>query len=404
MMRLVVPVTSEIALQAVLDLRVAATERFFQLEAGHIASLCNALAQRFDQGGRLIAAALSPAWSSDAYHVAVEFVHPVIVGKRALPALAMVPRDGELENRLRLIARPDDVVFAFGDEPQLRTLVEYARSIGCLTVGFAPFEADHEFVPPDGDPFLAQELTETLYHVVWELVHVFIEHDASAHVGFSRDVGASGLLYPFLAGPTGDLNALLADVRQSVLMKAAEISELRTRTAQSGAQQLREAAFVLRERFEAGGILFALGNGGSATDAMDIVADFCFPPPNLPPRAAVDLTADSAIITALSNDVGDETVFARQVGAYARTRDAVIAFSTSGNSRNVIRALAEARQRGAFTIAFTGYDGGRIHADRLADYVIVAPSQHIPRIQEAHATAYHLLRMLVEEPVPAGMD
>jgi len=403
MTRIVVPVSGELALNARLELRSTATERFFQLEAGHIASLCNALAQRFNRGGRLIAVAITPTDSSDAHHVAVEFVHPVIVGKRALPALALVPRDGDINARLERLARPEDMVIVFGDGAKLHAVVAHAHSIGCLTVTFSPLDAGHEFLPPDDNPFVAQELTETLYHVLWELVHVFIEHDADPHLATSRDPGASGLLYPFLAGPAGDLNALLADVRQSVLMKAAEISELRTRTVQDAALTLHQAALALRARLDAGGTLFAIGNGGSATDAMDLVADFNFPPDGLPPRPAIDLTADTAIITALSNDVGEETIFSRQIGAYARGQDAVIAFSTSGNSRNVIRALGEARQRGLLSIAFTGYDGGRIHAERLADHVIVAPSQHIPRIQEAHATAYHLLRVLTEEPVPVGL-
>lgn len=404
MTKLVVPVSGDTAMNAHIELRASATERLFQLEAGHIASLCNAMARRFEQGGRLIAVAVSPAACSDARHVAVEFVHPVVVGKRALPALALVPAGGTVALRLALIARPEDIIIVFGEEHELGPVVAHSRSIGCLTIAFSPFDADHEFIPPDEDTFVAQEISETLYHILWELVHVFIEHDASPHLSAARELGASGLLYPFLAGPTGDLNSLLADVRQSVLMKAAEISELRARTVQNCTAVLREAAFTLRERFEAGATLFAIGNGGSATDAMDLVADCCYPPGGWPARAAIDLTADAAIITALANDVGEDTIFSRQIGAYAHSHDAVVAFSTSGNSRNIIRALAEARQRGLLTIAFTGYDGGRIHADHDADYVIVAPSQHIPRIQEAHATAYHLLRALVEEPILAGLD
>ena len=82
--------------------------------------------------------------------------------------------------------------------------------------------------------------------------------------------------------------------------------------------------------------------------------------------------------------------------AYGRAGDALLALSTSGNSRNMIDALAEARRRGMVTIAMVGYDGGQIAADALADHVIVTRSQHIPRIQEAQASAYHVLRELVE--------
>ena len=89
-------------------------------------------------------------------------------------------------------------------------------------------------------------------------------------------------------------------------------------------------------------------------------------------------------------------LFARQVIAYGRPGDAAVALSTSGGSENIIAGLAEARRRGLVTVALVGYDGGRIAAERLADHVVVTPSQHIPRIQEAQASAYHALRELIE--------
>jgi D-sedoheptulose 7-phosphate isomerase len=123
---------------------------------------------------------------------------------------------------------------------------------------------------------------------------------------------------------------------------------------------------------------------------MDVVADF-----RARGRAAIDLTEDPAILTALANDIGPEAIFTRQVIAYGRAGDALIALSTSGNSVNVIEALSEARRRGLVTIAMVGYDGGRIESERLADHVIVTRSEHIPRIQEAQASAYHVLVELV---------
>jgi D-sedoheptulose 7-phosphate isomerase len=147
----------------------------------------------------------------------------------------------------------------------------------------------------------------------------------------------------------------------------------------------------LRHRFARGGKLLALGNGGSATDAMDVCADF-----RAAGRPAIDLTEDPAIITAIANDIGTEAIFARQVIAYGRRGDVLLALSTSGNSLSVLEALSEARRRGLRTIALVGYDGGRVASEALADYVVVTRSQHIPRIQEAQATAYHVLRELVE--------
>jgi D-sedoheptulose 7-phosphate isomerase len=176
------------------------------------------------------------------------------------------------------------------------------------------------------------------------------------------------------------------------------VQALRIETLQGGASRLGAAAAVLRESFDAGGRLLALGNGGSATDAIDVVADFIAPPaPHAwPARPALDLTADTAIITALANDIGTDAIFSRQVIAYGREGDVLLTLSTSGSSLSVLSALVEARRRKLHTIALVGYDGGRVAAEGLADQVVISPSQHIPRIQEAQATAYHLLRELVE--------
>jgi D-sedoheptulose 7-phosphate isomerase len=362
--------------------RLGADTRFFDTEGERIARLCHRMAERFARGGRLLAVARSPRGWSDARHVAVEFVHPVIVGKRALPALALAP------GNLDALAEPDDVVIAF--DPQQDLAVATAR--GCLTIAFCPAtDADWVFVPPVTDPFVAQELVETLYHFLWEHVHVFFEHRGlleGRHAKRVHDSGASSFLYPFLGEQEKDLEAVISDVHASVLMKAREIAELRAQTLDENADELGRAAAALRSSFEAGGRLLALGNGGSATDAMDAVADFR-------PRAAIDLTADAAILTAIANDIGVEALFARQVIAYGRAGDVLLALSTSGNSDNVIAALAEARRRSIATIALVGYDGGRVAAEGLADHVVVTRSEHIPRIQEAQASAYHLLRELV---------
>ena len=130
---------------------------------------------------------------------------------------------------------------------------------------------------------------------------------------------------------------------------------------------------------------------------MDVVADFRAAARRAGRRApALDLTEDPAILTALANDIGVEALFPRQVIAYGRAGDALLALSTSGGSANMLEALAEARRRGLVTVALVGYDGGRVAAEHLADHVIVTRSQHIPRIQEAQASAYHVLRELVE--------
>ena len=146
--------------------------------------------------------------------------------------------------------------------------------------------------------------------------------------------------------------------------------------------------------------MLALGNGGSATDAMDLVADLRYPPAGRgwPARRAIDLTEDTAIITAVGNDIGIEEIFQRQVIAYGKRGDVVVALSTSGNSENMIEALAEARRREMATVAIGRLRRRAIAAEDLADHVIVTRSQNIPRIQEAQASAYHVLRELIELP------
>jgi D-sedoheptulose 7-phosphate isomerase len=245
-----------------------------------------------------------------------------------------------------------------------------------------------------------QELIETLYHVLWELVHVFFDHRGLLQGRDQRrthDSGASSFLYPFLGEQDNELEPVVDDVRRSVLMKAQEISDLRAQTLTDNREVLVAAARDLRARFDHGGKLLSFGNGGSATDSMDAVADFRIPGrPDWPPRPALDLCEDAGIITAIANDVGTELIFSRQVIAYARTGDALLALSTSGNSRNIIEALAEGRRRDLLTLAMVGYDGGHVASDQLADHVIVTRSENIPRIQEAQASAYHALRELVE--------
>jgi D-sedoheptulose 7-phosphate isomerase len=360
------------------------------------------MAERFARGGRLIASGRTPSARSDARHVAVEFVHPVIVGKRALPAIGLAGEGGALPAQMELLAGPHDIAIAFGaaDEPaDTARVVQVARDRGCLTISFAPAGADWEFAPPTTDPYIAQELVETLYHVLWELVHVFFEHRGLLKGRAERptyDAGASSFLYPFLDERESALDPVLEDVRRSVLMKADEISALREQTLSENRATLLDAAAALRMSFEHGGKLLALGNGGSATDAMDVVADFRIATANGPARAAIDLTEDAGILTAIANDIGVDAIFSRQVIAYGGRGDVLLALSTSGNSVNVIEALGEARRRGLHTVAMVGYDGGRIGSEQLADHVVITRSEHIPRIQEAQASAYHCLRELVE--------
>ena len=386
-------------LDELLAVRTRANADFFEAESERLAACCHRMAERFARGGRLIAFGLSPVARSDVRHIAVEFVHPVIVGKRALPAIGLAREGGGLPAQVDSICEPDDIAIAFGcdEEGSAETLdaLAVARERGCLTIAFQPGAgAEWEFDPPTDDPYVRQELIETLYHLLWELVHVFFDHRGlleGREAKAVHDPGASSFLYPFLSESETDLDSVLGDVARSALMKAEEVGALRVQTLTENREGLLAASAALRDAFGSGRKLLALGNGGSATDAMDLVAD-------LRPRfPALDLTEDPSILTAIANDVGVEQIFQRQVIAYGREGDVVVALSTSGNSRNVISALSEARDRELTTVAFVGYDGGSVASDSLADHVIVTRSQHIPRIQEAQASAYHAVLDLLEQ-------
>ena len=181
-------------------------------------------------------------------------------------------------------------------------------------------------------------------------------------------------------------------------MKAEEVGELREQTLGENRERWSRRRAALRRCFERGGKLLALGNGGSATDAMDLVADLRYPPRRRLARRGRRSTSPRtpAIITAIGNDVGIEEIFQRQVIAYGREGDAL--------ARALDQRQLAQRDRGAGRGAsardaddrLVGYDGGRVAAEGLADHVVITRSQHIPRIQEAQASAYHALRELIE--------
>jgi D-sedoheptulose 7-phosphate isomerase len=182
-------------LRARFELSTGVPERFFDVEAAAVARACRAAAERFQRGGRLLVFG-EGAEASDAQHVAVEFVHPVIVGKRALPALALTADAAALTGASRggpvafapilaALGRPADIALGISRAapgPAVREGLVAARARGLLTIALAggaadPDAADFVFVVPSDDPMVVQEVQETLYHVLWELVHVFFEHE-----------------------------------------------------------------------------------------------------------------------------------------------------------------------------------------------------------------------------------
>ena len=342
-------------------------------------------------GGRLLAFGNGSA-ATDAQHVSVEFVHPVIVGKRALPALDL---GSNFETTLPTILRPEDMVMGFAfperDAAVERTL-SAARELGALAFALTGEAGEYSFAPPDEDPFVVQEVFEVLYHVLWETVHVFFEHREQGH-----DVGASSFLYPMLGKGEQRLEEVVEQVQGSMLQKMGETNRMRAAAAETETEAIAKVAVAVAERLERGGKLITFGNGGSATDANDLVADCVDPPQGMQPVPAVSLSAESANITAIANDIGTEAIFTRQLIAHARSEDVAVGISTSGGSANILAALAEARKRGLLTVALVGYDGGRIVGEGLVDRALVVRSDYIPRIQEVQASIYHVLRGLLGE-------
>ena len=201
------------------------------------------------------------------------------------------------------------------------------------------------------------------------------------------------LFYPFLfEGGKASIEDVLAQVCHSTLEKCREVIALRRATLEYSGAQIVAAGQMMAQAFANGGTLLAFGNGGSTTDAQDMVTELLNPPfADWSPLPAIALTNDIAVVTAVGNDVGFDNVFARQVIAYGRRGDIALGISTSGNSTNVLVALGQAKKQGLLTVGLAGYDGGKMMHSKAVDVCINSPSDHIPRIQEAQATAYHAL-------------
>ena len=206
------------------------------------------------------------------------------------------------------------------------------------------------------------------------------------------DGGAGSIesLYPFLYAGTADLSAVLEQVRASTIAKIGEIGELRREIMARDRARLARCARQAAARFAAGGRLFAFGNGGSATDAQQLATLFLHPGEGGRPLPAFGLANDTSVVTALCNDIGVDVVFARQLAAFGGRDDIAIGLSTSGNSANLLRAFDEAKRRGMLTIGLAGYAGGKMAELDSIDYLFVAPSTSIHRIQEAQTTIYHV--------------
>jgi D-sedoheptulose 7-phosphate isomerase len=390
--------------------------------AEDLAAASLAMARRFAPGATLWCVA--PSWEPHAHHMAVEFVHPVIMGKRALPAFALTGSD--LVGRAGVAVRTGDILIAVagGQDADVADLMRRAPAWGAASawIGSGPRPpagaADHVLWIDDPDPMApATGRFVLLYHLLWELTHVCFEHpglltEPAEGAGQpppagKREPEATAFLYPFLEADERDAGPLLADLSTSARAKTAESAALQQATLAAGADQVAACGAAMAERFAAGGRLYAFGNGGSSTDCATFATLFASPPTGAPASSptsapagappacralpALNLAADQAVVTALGNDVGFDLVFSRQIIAHAAARDIAVAFSTSGNSRDLMAALREAHGRGLLTVGLAGYDGGEMAASGDVDYCFVVRSQSIHRIQESQALlGYHL--------------
>jgi len=182
-----------------------------------------------------------------------------------------------------------------------------------------------------------------------------------------------------------------------------ESAALKLRFVEANADRVVAVAQRMADSLRRGGKLLFFGNGGSAADAQHLAAEFV----NRFLRhrgalAAVALTTDTSALTSISNDLGFDQIFARQVEALGRPGDVAVAISTSGSSPNVLRAVEAAARLGCLTVALTGGTGGALAA--TADEAFIVPSSETPRIQETHITLGHALCMLVEDLLAAPTE
>ncbi len=388
--RTVSAATPHALLEAGLLERNRVSGAFFARHSDALAAASQEMAARFRRGGRLLAFGRG-AYATDAQHVEVEFVHPILVGKRALPALdlSLAPRES-----LRAILLPNDIVMGLGPpegDAELEPLLTWAAQQGAQTFALPGKEAEFAIEPWDVDPFVHQELIEIVYHTLWETVHVFFEHRERGH-----DVGAAAFLYPFLGQTPQDTDRIIPEVAGSIRAKAEEDARLRVGLVRDEGRSIARACLAIHQRVQRGGQLLVFGNGGSATDANDLTLDCVASPKGYTPIPAISLAAAPATLSALANDVGPHELFLRQVIAHGRPGDVAIAISTSGGSRNVIAALEEARRRGLLTVALLGHDGGEIVRRNLVEHPIVVRSTNVPRVQEVQASAYHVMLDLLD--------
>lgn len=200
--------------------------------------------------------------------------------------------------------------------------------------------------------------------------------------------------YPFLHEDQKQPEELMAQMAFSLLEKARESVEVKTRFFEANKETIIAASLDMAKAFHRGRKLLVCGNGGSATDAQHVAVEFMHPiTVGRKALPAICLTNDMAMVTAVANDVGFDDVFSRQIIALGAEGDVVLGISTSGNSENLMHAFATARRMKLITMGFAGDDGGKMAgmSGGLLDYCLTVPTSSIHRIQETHVALYHIM-------------
>lgn len=185
------------------------------------------------------------------------------------------------------------------------------------------------------------------------------------------------------------------DFKKTISAQLKEASETMTATA-GLAPELDAVAKVLLHCYRNGGKILSFGNGGSSCDAQNFADELVGRyRRNRPPLPALALTVNQGDLTSIANDFGYEEVFARQLRAHARPGDVAVAISTSGNSKNVLKAIAAAKELGVAVVGLTGRTGGRMKAE--CDHCVCVPSDSTARIQEVHITVIQIWCGILED-------
>lgn len=203
-------------------------------------------------------------------------------------------------------------------------------------------------------------------------------------------------LYPFLHGEKKDSEAENVALLESVKQKAAHSVSVKQQFFADNAQNIVDAANSIANVYLNKGRMLSMGNGGSSCDASHFAVEFQHPvTAGRPALPAFNLVMDTAMLSAVGNDVGMKHVFVRQLEAHANEKDGLMGFSTSGNSENLLAAFQKAKDMGLITLGLAGGNGGEMASSGLVDHCLVVDTDSIHRVQEIHVATYHILWDLV---------